>query len=173
MIESSICCTVIFCTVLFCTVLLCPCSTFLSNSIMWLCPVLLSLVLFHPVLFCPGLFCRVLFCLVLLCLVQFCLVPYRLVLFCPVLFSVPINSPCLGCVPMPGCWELTAAILMQKFPDRVNPTCPKIPCYIKRRNEYWKHKDLGHQGYAYSLESNQTTLAYFLPLWYLVFVKLC
>ena len=59
------------------------------------------------------------------------------------------------CVPMPGCWELTAAILMQKFPGSVKLTCPEKQCHIMRRLENWKHEDLNNQGYTYSLESNQ------------------
>ena len=59
---------------------------------------------------------------------------------------------------MPGCWPLTAAILMQKVPGRENLTCPENLFHIERRNKYWKHEDLGHQGYAYSLESNQYEL---------------
>ena len=56
---------------------------------------------------------------------------------------------------MPGCWALTAAILMQKFPCSVKLTCPENQSLIRRRLEYWKHDDLAYQGYTYSLESNQ------------------
>ena len=38
-------------------------------------------------------------------------------------------------LPMPGCWVLTAAILMQKFPDSVKLTCPENQCHIMRRLE--------------------------------------
>ena len=56
---------------------------------------------------------------------------------------------------MPGCWALTAAIPMQTFTGSVKLTCPENQCQIMRRLEIWKHKDLGNQGYTYSLESNQ------------------
>ena len=62
---------------------------------------------------------------------------------------------------MPGCLALTAAILMHKFPGSVNPTCPKILCLIRRRVEYWKHYDLGDQGYNIAL--NPISLA--LTVW--------
>ena len=61
-------------------------------------------------------------------------------------------------LPMPGCWALTAAIPMQKFPVSVKLTCPENQCHIMRRLENWKHEDLGNQGYTYSLESNQVNL---------------
>ena len=70
-------------------------------------------------------------------------------LFTSVLSALPVQ------LPMPGCWALNPAIIMQKFPGTENPICLKIPCYIKRRNKYWKHKDLVPKGYTYSLESNQ------------------
>ena len=57
---------------------------------------------------------------------------------------------------MTGCWALTAAILKRKFPGSVKLTCPENQCHIMRRLENWKHKDLGNQGYTYSLESNQS-----------------
>ena len=56
---------------------------------------------------------------------------------------------------MPGCLPLIAAILMQKFPGSVKLTCPENQCHILKRLDHWKHKDIGNQGYTYSLESNQ------------------
>ena len=56
---------------------------------------------------------------------------------------------------MPGCWALTAVILMQEFPGSVKLTCPEKQCHIMKRLKNWKHEDLGNQGYTYSLESNQ------------------
>ena len=66
-----------------------------------------------------------------------------------VLSALPVQFP------IPGCWALTAAILMQKFPGSVKLTCPEKQCHIMRRLENWKHEDLDNQGYTYTLESNQ------------------
>ena len=54
-------------------------------------------------------------------------------------------------LPMPGCWALTAAILMQKFSGSVKLTCPENQCHIMRRLENWKHEDLSPTGYIYNL----------------------
>ena len=47
-------------------------------------------------------------------------------------------------LPIPGCWALTAAIVMLKFLGSVKLTCPENQCHIMRRLENWKHKDLGN-----------------------------
>ena len=62
-----------------------------------------------------------------------------------VLSSLPVQ------LPMPGCWALTAAIIMQKFPGSVKLTCPENQCHIMRRLDNWKHKDLAATGYIYNL----------------------
>ena len=52
---------------------------------------------------------------------------------------------------MPGCWALTAAILMQMFPGSVKLKCPENQSLIRRRLEYRKHEDLPATGYIYNL----------------------
>ena len=54
-------------------------------------------------------------------------------------------------LPMPGCWALTTAILMQKNADSVKLTCPENQCNIMRRLENGKHKDLPATCYIYNL----------------------
>ena len=74
----------------------------------------------------------------------FCIDESSCLVFFWLLSVLPVQQ-----LPMPGCWALTAAIPMQKFPGSVKLTCPKNQCHIMRRLENWKQEDLPATGYIY------------------------